>query len=423
MGRETLATSQPRPRNPVTDISRLSSLRLVMLKSLNTPKNILAISLLLVNAPAMATALGSADMFNAYSLGTFNYGSVDIEGVIGAGGDITYTGGDTGRYAPSDAEYTIYGEKNVTVTNHHVYNGGIQAGGTISTTDTTLGGNIGANKDVNITRGSFSSASPTITSEQNVTLTGLAVQNGTVHVGGVFDNEAGGNFTGSTLVLGPTASTTADQWYLNQGTVIAGSNPEVTLIDHQQIANDIISASQSYASQDANANTINLGNQEWLFEGTSDLNIFDFTGSDLANLASLSFTGDASATYIINVEGSDISFGLVDHLIGGFFFNGEQMSVDTHDDISSRILFNFFEANTLDIYGSVFGTILAPYADVYYVNGAINGSVYAGSLSGDGQINAISFNGEGVTPPSQVPVPATWLLMLCGLLWMKQRTS
>ena len=68
-----------------------------MLKPFSYKQGLLSISLLLATTPALATPLGTAEIFNAYSRTNFNYGSVDIEGVIGAGGNIVYQGGDTGH--------------------------------------------------------------------------------------------------------------------------------------------------------------------------------------------------------------------------------------------------------------------------------------------------------------------------------------
>lgn len=420
-GRETwplAAQAKPNGLNP--DIIVFRGLHIMTPRFSNKKKALsicLPLLILATSGTASATPLGSADMFNAYSRTTFNYNTVDIEGIIGASGDITYIGGDTGRYATSAHPYSIYGGGDVTIQNHHIYNGGVQADGNVSISATTIGGDVEGKDSVFINGGSFSGTTaptPSITSEGNVTLQSLTVQNGTVHVGGHFDNEWGGNFSGSTLVMGPGATTSADGWYLDQGSVTTGPAPSVDVIDHAQVSADIVSASQSYASAPSNGTLLNPWAEQWVFQGDESINIFDIDGSDLAHIASFSFEGSRDATYVINVLGTDVDFGLPSDFIGGFFINGTSMTVDNADDISSKILFNFVNATNLDIYGSVFGSILAPYADIYYTSGAINGSVYANAISGNGQINAISFDGEGVT--TEVPAPAPLALLLGGLV-------
>ncbi len=388
-----------------------------MLKPYSYKQGLLSISLLLASTPSLATPLGSADMFNAYSLTTFNYGSVDIEGVIGAGGNIVYQGGDTGRKADSSTPYTVYGGGDVTITNHHVYNGGIQARGKITVSGSGIDGGISTKDSADLTGGNYNNE--TIVSEKDTTLRSATFSNGTVHVGGNFKNESGGNFAGSTLVKGPGATTSADGWYLNQGSVVNGAAPSVEIIDHAQISTDIKNTSDLYAAQTANGTVSNPFSEQWVFNGNSDLNIFDFSGADLAHLSKLSFEGARDATYVFNVSGENIDFGSLGDNIGGWFFYNEQMSVDLFDDLSSKILFNFYEATSLDIYGSVFGSILAPLADVYYTNGAINGSLYANSISGDGQINNILFTGEG--PANNVPEPAPLALLSLGLIPLLMR--
>lgn len=397
-----------------------------MLKPFSYKQGLLSISLLLASAPTMATPLGTADMFNAYGLSGFNYENVDIEGVIGSAGNITYTKGDTGREAGS-TPYTVYGGGDVTITDHHVYNGGIQAGGKITVSGSGIDGGISTKDSADLTGGNYNNE--TIISEKDTTLRSTTFTNGTVHVGGNFDNENGGTFTGSTLFKGPGATTTADGWYLNQGTVVDGAAPNVELIDHAQISADIKSASDNYAAQTANGTVTNPFSEQWVFSGGSDLNIFDFDGSDLAHLSVLTFEGARDATYVFNVSGENIDFGSLGDKIGGWFYFADQMNVSLFDDLSSKILFNFYEATSVDIYGSVFGSILAPLADVYVyggdLGGAINGSVYANNLAGYGQINNIAFTGMDV-PPSrgQVPIPATlWLMGLGMIALLRQQTQ
>jgi len=405
-----------------------------MLKRLPQKANLLAITLALSSTSALAGPLGSAGMFNVYASGNIDYGQVDVEGVVGAGGNISFTnGGLIGNQIGNGNTTSVYSGGSFTF-GHPGQGGtiykGVQAGSNVALSNTGIGGDIASKGDVTVYQGSKSVPSMNITSEGSTTLTSFGFNNSSVHVGGNFDNEGGGNFTGSTLVKGPGATTTADGWYLNQGSVTNGDAPNVELFDHNQAAADIASASQAYAAMSANGTVANPYAEQWVFSGNSDLNIFNVDGSDLAHLASLTFEGDMNSTYVINVAGVNIDFGSLGDKIGGFFSDAGKMAVDVNifDEFSGKILFNFFEATDLDLYGSIFGSVLAPNADVWVQGGgdggALNGSLWANSISGYGQINNIGFTGSG--PSASVPGPATLPLMiagLAGLFWQARRKA
>jgi choice-of-anchor A domain-containing protein len=391
-----------------------------MLNPLTQQRSIFSLALLLTSLPALATPLGTADMFNAYATGNMTYGSVDIEGVIGSSGNITFNGGDTGRKA--NGPYTIYSGGDVNITNHHIYHGGVQAGGNVSISGTSVDGSISNKGATTLTNMGFGVPAASVTSGGNVTFSGMSL-NGSVYTGGNF---VGGNGAGVTGKVTASGTVTAPSWYLKGGYEEGAVPPVVNIIDHQQVAQDIQNASNAYAQMDASGAVLNPYAEQWIFDGDQSLNIFDFNGADLAHITQFTFDGARDATYVFNISGTDISFGSNGDKIGGWLYNFEgfieKMQVGLFDDISSRILFNFYEATSLDIYGSVFGSILAPSADVYVyggtLGGAINGSLYAKNISGDGQINNISFDGE---EPRQVPEPASLALLAIGLVPLLMR--
>lgn len=61
---------------------------------------------------------------------------------------------------------------------------------------------------------------------------------------------------------------------------------------------------------------------------------------------------------------------------------------------SGNILFNFFEAEEIDINAVIFGSILAPKANINSPYGAMWGQVIADSWSGNAQINDNAFISE-----------------------------
>jgi choice-of-anchor A domain-containing protein len=61
---------------------------------------------------------------------------------------------------------------------------------------------------------------------------------------------------------------------------------------------------------------------------------------------------------------------------------------------SSRILFKFYEAQRLSMRGlNGKGSILAPLATTSFLDGAIDGNLVVGGITGNGRINYVPFVG------------------------------
>ena len=93
-----------------------------------------------------------------------------------------------------------------------------------------------------------------------------------------------------------------------------------------------------------------------------------------------------------------------------------------------NVLFNFFEAETVDVKG-VLGSVLAPHATVVHNWGVIKGQVIADTWNSSVQVDAENYfkpidvpgfelvdNDPPVGPPVEVPEPGTLMLMMAGLL-------
>jgi len=93
-----------------------------------------------------------------------------------------------------------------------------------------------------------------------------------------------------------------------------------------------------------------------------------------------------------------------------------------------NVLFNFFEASTVDVKG-VLGSVLAPHATVVHNWGVIKGQVIADSWESSVQVDAENYfksvdvpgfelvdNNPPVDTPNEVPEPGTLVLMMAGLL-------
>ncbi len=89
----------------------------------------------------------------------------------------------------------------------------------------------------------------------------------------------------------------------------------------------------------------------------------------------------AGSTTIINVRGDS----------SPFLKNG---SIDLIGATSATTVFNFGSASSLSISGvGVNGSILAPFASVAFNNAHINGTLVAGSITGNGESHNVLFNG------------------------------
>jgi len=141
------------------------------------------------------------------------------------------------------------------------------------------------------------------------------------------------------------------------------------------------------------------------------LNVFDISSTILSDTNTITINLGAGSTILVNVSGSSLQ------LDGGMSVNGGN---------SSQVLFNLSQATSFKNGNfGMMGSILAPTATVVGGGGQINGQVIVQSFTGDSwyqfaqgntQINDVKFSGNllTLTPPTLVPEPATWALMIAG---------
>lgn len=142
--------------------------------------------------------------------------------------------------------------------------------------------------------------------------------------------------------------------------------------------------------------------------GTSDgTNVFSLSGADLWSATSLTINASADSTVIINVDGSNQRMQNF-----GFSLQGGVEATD--------ILFNFFETTSLRLTGvGVQGSVLAPFANVHFTNGQLNGQLIASSLQGSGAINNAPFTGLLRTVPA--PGAAALACLAMGVTVTRRR--
>ena len=146
-------------------------------------------------------------------------------------------------------------------------------------------------------------------------------------------------------------------------------------------------------------------------DGTKNLQIFDIDGRKLSSAWGLYNAADLNnARVILNISGAS------DKMMRMAFNLG---------DSANNVLLNFYDATRLDLGAiAIYGSILAPHADVYANNGHLDGTIIAESWNGGMQINNYLFNDD--FPPAPVPEPSTFLLFGAGLggfaLWRRNRS-
>lgn len=115
------------------------------------------------------------------------------------------------------------------------------------------------------------------------------------------------------------------------------------------------------------------------------ISVFNISGSQLLNntfVQQIGLNMNGADSVIINVSGTNINYT-----------NGNQVGEFTQAFAQSHVLWNFFEAETLNLGAFQFnGAVLAPFAAVQF-DGGINGSVAVESLDAKGEVRHPVYEG------------------------------
>lgn len=137
------------------------------------------------------------------------------------------------------------------------------------------------------------------------------------------------------------------------------------------------------------------------------LNVFNITAGELASASGLAINAAAGSHVLINVSGS----------VADFSSKGIWGTFDR-----TQTLFNFYEATSLEMKSiGIEGSILAPFADVKFWSGQMNGQLIANSFSGEtwgvGEMHQHPFVDQPSSqPPQGVPdAGSTGLLAILAL--------
>jgi len=154
-------------------------------------------------------------------------------------------------------------------------------------------------------------------------------------------------------------------------------------VDFVTAASQLKAISAKLGALAANGTTTVTGGMVSLTGNDPQLDVFAVKGADLSGANALSISAPAGATVIINVSGSAVQLS--------------SMGFSTAGTDRQKVLFNFPAATSLLLEGvGLEGSLLAPLAQVDFANGANNGVIVAGSLSGPGENHEHPF--DGCTP-------------------------
>lgn len=216
------------------------------------------------------------------------------------------------------------------------------------------------------------------------------------------------------VIVGNAASLSNGQLYSGNLRYGASHNSTINFLNGASVQGGIgsfFSGAQSYlqslsaqlSGQAANGSTVtNVGNL--MLTGTStSLNVFDVSSSFL------------SSANFLNIDVPDTSTVLVNVLYGtGASNQFENFAVALNGTPKQNVLFHFANPGSLSIQRiSVPGSILAPYSNVTFNNGNLEGTLIAQSLSGNGEFHDSRFMGD--LPNDSVPEPGTYGLLALGI--------
>ena len=259
---------------------------------------------------------------------------------------------------------------------------------------TFVGGNLSGNSsNYNISPGTPSAnAQPGLTVVGNVTGGAKNLNNGSgAIVGGNVSSGFNLNGNPQTVQVGGTISNTN----VNQNTVNSGlgtSNPGFV----QQLQQDksLLTTSMNNLSHEMSTLTANSqmqisGNRGTFTAqpGSDGMAVFNITSGQLDSIGEIQFNVNGADTVIVNVSGSAIN--LNDNFLGGT------------NNLGEKVIWNFYEADSLKLTTAWGGSVLAPKASAQTGN-YIQGSAVFGSLVQNGEMHVGTYKG-GYVPPSIPP--------------------
>lgn len=403
---------------------------------------------------ATQITLREAFDYNAFIFEDYTGYYSDVEGSLAVGGNLVVNDFDVGlQLSPDLTTSSLFVGGDIAYTNGKIRNGQTTVSGNIVANSVEFEGAVNAADNATITEstvlsgdvnagGVFTSANAQVNDGDinagSVQLTNTSVENGNISSVGsvalVSSEVTDGSITAGGTVVLDLNSTASD------GIIADAVTPaSIDNIDFDAIESEIKAQSLAFADMTANGSTTfycqgdtscadSTNVDGIVFSGDDSINIYDID-ADWLSVANKSITYDFSTTSynIINVTGDAVDLfntGFFNTAFAGQYQDNDQNANYRHDGTyTNNILFNFVDATSVTIQSiGVKGSILAPYADIAFYNGHVDGNLIASSvftpevyltnddgveyLAPTGQVNNYSF---GVT---QVSAPGSILLML-----------
>lgn len=235
-------------------------------------------------------------------------------------------------------------------------------------------------------------------------------------VGGNVSSGFNLNGAAQTVQVGGTISNTN----VNQNTVqsgLAASSPDFLGSLNQQktvLTSSLTDLSHTLSTLDSNSAVAISGNRATFnaAPNAEGVAVFNITADQLNSIGEIDFKLNGADTAIVNVSGKSIL--LNDNFLGGT------------NNLGEHVIWNFAEADSLNLTTAWGGSVLAPRAAATTGN-YIQGSAVFGSLVQNGEMHIGTYTG-GYTPPSgpptgggssggstPVPINGAWGLFALGL--------
>ncbi|AEF01678.1 choice-of-anchor A family protein [Alteromonas naphthalenivorans] len=403
---------------------------------------------------ATQITLSEAFDYNAFIFEDYTGYYSDVEGSLAVGGNLVVNDFDVGlQLSPDLTTSSLFVGGDIAYTNGKIRNGQTTVSGNIVANSVEFEGAVNAADNATITEstvlsgdvnvgGAFTSTNAQINDGDihagSVQLTNTSVENGDIRsvdsVALISSEVTDGSISAGGTVVLDMHSTVSD------GIIADAVTPaSIDNIDFDAIESEIKAQSLAFADMTVNGSTTfycqgdtscadSTNVDGIVFSGDDSINIYDID-ADWLSVANKSITYDFSTTSynIINVTGDAVDLfntGFFNTAFAGQYQDNDQNANYRHDGTyTNNILFNFVDATSVTIQSiGVKGSILAPYADIAFYNGHVDGNLIASSvftpevyltnddgveyLAPTGQVNNYSF---GVT---QVSAPGSILLML-----------
>ncbi|WP_052010117.1 MULTISPECIES: choice-of-anchor A family protein [unclassified Alteromonas] len=432
-------------------------------------------------AQAGKIELSSAFDYNAFIFENFEGRYSDVEGRLAVAGDMTVNDFNVGLLlSPDLSSSSLAVGGNLDFTRGNVHGGDTTVSNSIVANNVMFDKAVNAEQDVTLTQSTVQSGG--ISSNGKTTLNDSNIAQGDIRSNQIVltgnkpnSEEYGSSVDDGSLVAQSDVSLTKSRvnGSVSAGGTITATDSDVSgdiqqnvstqttefkNIDFDNMINEVTAQSADFAERTINGKTtLTCGDKdctnpaqtinEIKFSGTDDINFYSVS-ADWFSAKDKQITYDFSTTSynIINVFGDSVELFNTGFFNAAFteeneYFKEQGQYKDNNNDVGRRhdgrytnnILFNFVDALDIDFYSvGIKGSVLAPFADVNFYEGHIDGNLIAKSLSSPnetrtndkgevytlptGQVNNYKFGAIDVNEPASVAI-----LFGAGFLLLSRR--